>query len=158
MKPITLIIALLAAACNTSAQKKITVPDAVKSAFTTAYPKATNPEWEMEDGMYEAEWEENKMETSVLYLADGTLVQTETEIKVEALPQPIKDYVTNSLKGQKIKEAAKIVAANGTISYEAEVGGKDYIFDANGTLLSTEEEDDEEGDDDDDDKDDDKKK
>lgn len=156
MKPITLIIALLAVACNTSAQKKITVPDAVKSAFTNAYPKATSADWEMEDGMYEAEWEENKMETSVLYQADGTLVQTETEITLASLPQPIKDYVTNSLKGQKIKEAAKIVAANGTISYEAEVGGKDYIFNANGTLLSTEE--DEEGDDDDDDKDDDKKK
>ncbi|MFN0032237.1 MAG: PepSY-like domain-containing protein [Flavobacteriales bacterium] len=156
MKSHILVIALLVVACNTSAQKKITVPEAVKTAFATAYPKATAAEWEMEDGMYEAEWKENNMETSVLYMADGTLVQTETEIKVEDLPQPVRDYVTNNLKGQKIKEAAKIVAANGTISYEAEVGGTDYILDANGTLLSTEEED-EEGEEDDED-DDEKKK
>ncbi|MFM9986078.1 MAG: PepSY-like domain-containing protein [Flavobacteriales bacterium] len=150
MKTYALLFTCMSLVCCITAQKKITVPDAVVNAFTAAYPKVTAVEWELEDGMYEAEWEENKMETSVLYTAEGTLVQTETEIAVASLPQSIQDYVTKNLKGQKIKEASKIVAANGTISYEAEVGGKDYIFDSNGNLLSTEEEDEKDEDKDDD--------
>ncbi len=142
--------AILIIAGNTSAQKKMDAPEAVKAAFKMAYPGASKVEWEMEDGMYEAEWEENKIETSVLYKADGTLMQTETEINVAQLPQAIKDYVSTNLKGQKIKEAAKILDADGTITFEAEVGGVDYIFDTSGKLLKKEEEEEQDDDGDDD--------
>lgn len=38
-------------------------------------------------------------------------------------------------KGKTIKEGAKITTADGTVNYEAEVDGKDVIFDTNGKFL-----------------------
>lgn len=45
------------------------------------------------------------------------------------------DYASTNLSGKKIKEAAKIASADGTLTYEAEIGDFDYIFDANGNFL-----------------------
>jgi hypothetical protein len=46
--------------------------------------------------------------------------------------------VSKNLSGKNIKEAAKIVDAGGTVTYEAEVQGTDYLFDANGNFIKIE--------------------
>lgn len=123
------------------AEEKINIPEAVKAKFTSMYPKAEHAEWEMEDGNYEASFKENKMETSVILSPDGNVVETESSIDATMLPQPINDYVTAQLGGKKISSAAKIVNATGLVSYEAEIDGTDYLFDANGQFTGKEEED-----------------
>jgi len=40
-----------------------------------------------------------------------------------------------NIRAKKIKEAAKITDAKGVVTYEAEVTGKDLIFDASGKFL-----------------------
>lgn len=51
------------------------------------------------------------------------------------LPQNVQSYLKTHYKEAKVKEAAKIVKANGDINYEAKVNGKDVIFDDNGKFI-----------------------
>lgn len=109
------------------------VPAAVKQAFEKQYP-GTTAKWDNEDGKYEAGFKHNGHEMSVLYNANGTVDETEIEIPVSQLPAAATSYVTQHKMG-KISEAAKITKANGEVNYEAEVKGKDVIFDAAGKFL-----------------------
>ena len=151
MKKLAITLSLIAIASFTFAQKvkQNDVPQVVKDALYKMYPNAKVTDWELEDGNYEAEFENNDVETSVVLTPAGAHVMTEVEIEVSALPQATRDYVKNSLGGKKITEAAKMTTADGVVSYEAEVGGKDYLFDFNGNYTGVEAED---GDDDKDEK------
>lgn len=122
----------------TAFAQKQEVPAAVKNKFATLYPDVKSAEWEKEGANYEAEFKVDKMETTVVFDAAGNLLATETEIPVDALPQGAKDFLAKTAPGKKITEAVKIVAANGTVSYEAEADDKDFLFDANGNFTGTE--------------------
>lgn len=140
MKKIILPVAFLWIGATAYAQKitDADVPVAVKTAFSTKHPGTHVKKWEKESPNYEAEFDMNKVENSELYSASGALVETEMEIAVSALPAGVSTYVKNNLGGKKIKEASKITSATGTVTYEAEVGGDDYIFDSNGNFLNKE--------------------
>jgi len=103
------------------------VPVEVKGAFAKLYP-GVKANWEMEKKDYEAGFTLNGKATSVVFNAKGLLLETETAIKPGELPAP----VLTKLKGSKIAEAAKIMKADGSVRYEAEVKGKDLIFDLSG--------------------------
>lgn len=124
-------ILLLASATITAAQaQKLSaakVPAQVITAFTKLHP-GVKASWEMEKQDYEAGFNLNGKEVSEVYAAKGTLLETEIEIKPTELPAA----VLAKLKGTKIAEAAKITKADGAIRYEAEVKGKDLLFDPNG--------------------------
>ena len=109
------------------------VPAAVKQAFEKEYP-GTKAKWDNEDGKYEAGFKHNGHEMSVLYNANGTVDETEMGIPVSQLPAAATSYLTQHKMG-KISEAAKITKANGQVNYEAEVKGKDLIFDTNGNFI-----------------------
>lgn len=109
------------------------VPAAVKQAFEKQYP-GTKAKWDNENGKYEAGFKHNGHEMSVLYNANGTVDETEMEIPVSQLPAAAASYITQHKLG-KISEAAKITKATGEVNYEAEVKGKDVIFDAAGKFL-----------------------
>lgn len=111
----------------------VNVPAAVKQAFEKQYP-GTTAKWDKEDGKYEAGFKHSGHEMSVLYNANGTVDETEMEIPVSQLPAAAATYVSQHKLGN-IKEAAKITKANGEVNYEAEVKGKDVIFDAAGKFL-----------------------
>ena len=138
MKTILLFLALsLTTFCSAQKIKASAVPAAVKNKFAALYPNVKSEKWEKEGANYEAEFDQNKSEISVLFDADGNLIETETEIAVSELPQATKDYCAKNFPGKKIHEASKIVSANGTVTYEAEVDA-DYIFDASGNFIKKE--------------------
>ena len=110
------------------------VPAVVKNTFEKQYP-STTVTWEKENGKYEAAFIKNGTSMSALYEINGTLAETEIEIKVTALPAAIIKYVKENYKQSAIKSAAKITLANGTTNYEAALAGKDLIFDENGKFL-----------------------
>ena len=141
-------VSLMYTTISSQANSKFTVPDPVKAKIAKLYPN-TSPKWEMEDGIYEATFKQNNVETSVLLSSDGSVIETETEMSPSLLPQTIKDYVLSKLPGKTITAASKIVDARSSIKYEAEVDKTDYLFDANGNFIQKV--DAEEGDDDDDD-------
>ena len=129
-------VATVLAAFFVNAQKidASKVPAAVKSGFSKQYPGVT-AKWEKEAGKYEANFKQNGNTMSALFEANGSLTESEMDIAVSALPAAVLAYVKDHYKGKIIKEGAKITKANGTINYEAEVDGKDVIFDVNGKYL-----------------------
>lgn len=137
MKSSVLLIAFALVSNLAFAQKKqkIEVPTEVKKAFATRFPDAKVEEWQKEGDYYEAEFELNKIEHSVLIDAKGDILEVEEEIKVKQLPIAISAYVAKNYPKQKIKEAAKITNAAGVVSYEAEIKSKDLLFDSSGNFL-----------------------
>lgn len=129
-------VIITALGLNACAQKlkESEVPAAVKASFSKEYP-GISARWEREDGIYEAGFKKEGKNMSVLYEANGTMTETEVDIKVRGLPAPVVSYVKEHYMGKSIKEAAKITKADGTVNYEAEVNGKDLIFDASGNFL-----------------------
>ncbi|MDI1353269.1 MAG: hypothetical protein PSX36_00025 [bacterium] len=117
------------------AEKEVPVP--VLGGFKMKYKDVKVEKWEKEGANFEAEFDLNKQEYSVLLDAAGNILETEVEIPVSELPLGVKEYVTKNYKGSKIKEASKITDASGMVTYEAEVAKEDLIFDANGIYLKT---------------------
>ncbi|MEO5642889.1 MAG: hypothetical protein ABIQ40_08905 [Bacteroidia bacterium] len=124
-----------AGCANAQKLKETEVPAAVKAAMAKQYPAIKDVEWEKEGANYEAGFDLNKVETSVVITPAGVILETESEIAVSALPKAATDYLVKNLPGKKIKEAAKLTDANGTVTFEAEVNDADYIFDSNGNFI-----------------------
>ncbi|QMW04732.1 PepSY-like domain-containing protein [Spirosoma foliorum] len=113
----------------------IDVPAAARATVARLYPGVKSVKWEKEDGNYEAGLTHNGKELSLVIDAKGNLLETETTITESALPASVRAYVAKHHAGKKIKEAAEIVDAKGKKTYEAEVGGKDLIFDEKGQFI-----------------------
>ena len=112
------------------------VPEAVKTAFDKKYPSAKKVNWEKEKGNYEANWGGKSGEdSSVVYTPSGDFVEIVVAIPVHQLPSGIAPYVNKNYKGATIKEAGKVTDAGGRHMYEAEIKGKDLIFDEKGVFL-----------------------
>ncbi len=114
------------------------VPVVVESTLQKNYPNTKELQWEMEKGNYEAEFEVEETEYSLLIDSLGNILETEVEIKIEALPVKVKDYISKNYPDQKIKEATKITDSKGMISYEAEIDGKDLLFDSQENFIKEE--------------------
>ena len=138
MKKILFAMAILTAV-SVQAQKKLPVsqvPSASKQAFFKAHPNVTG-KWEKEEGDYEVSFREGGKDMSCVIDKAGNIKETETVIPVSALPAAVTASLANHYKGIKVREAARIVKADGTTTYEAEIKGKDVLFDANGNVLKT---------------------
>lgn len=131
-------IILILAVCSFSvkAQKLSTdkVPSPVKNGLTKAHPGVTAT-WEWENTNYEANFKENGKPVSCVLDKNGTILETETEITQSELPKAVNTYISDHYKGKKIKEIATIRKANGEITYEVAVSGKELIFDQSGKFI-----------------------
>jgi hypothetical protein len=112
------------------------VPSQVKSDFIKKYPDAKKITWEKEKGNFEANWGGRSGEdSSVLFTPAAEFLEIVVSIPVGQLPPAIPAYVAKNYKGTKIKEAGKVTDASGKHMYEAEIKGKDLIFDDNGFFI-----------------------
>lgn len=134
MLPLFMLLLLIFPACAQKA-KQADIPATVKAAFTKLHPEVSKVKWEKEDAEFEANFYLGKAEQSIVFDAQGQIMETEVEITVAELPSNAKEYIAQKFKNAKIVEATKITDAKGAVSYEAEVKGKDLIFDENGNLL-----------------------
>jgi len=135
MKRLMYVIVLLTFVSATSQAQKLSaskIPTAVKATFSKLHAGVSKVTWSKEDANFEAEFSLNGKETSEVYTVSGTFVESEVEIKVAELPAAVK----MKLKDLKVAEAAKITRANGSVIFEAEVKGKDLLFDANGNSVN----------------------
>lgn len=120
------------------ANENIKVPAAVNTALHKKYPQATKVGWEKENGNYEANWGGKDGEAnSVQFTPSGSFIEIVKEIPVSQLPSNVTSYVKSHYHTA-IKEADKVTDAKGNTSYEAEVHGKDVIFDENGNFIKSE--------------------
>jgi hypothetical protein len=116
--------------------KSTGVPAAVKAALIKKYPDASKATWEKEKGHFEANWGGKSGEDmSVTFTPQGGFVEQVAAISPASLPASVKAYLSTNYKGAKIKEAGKVTDAKGVIMYEAEVNGKDLVFDENGKFI-----------------------
>lgn len=116
--------------------KSAEVPLAVRNALAKNYPAASQVAWEKEKGNFEANWGgKSKEDNSVVFTPDGKLVEMVVAIKVSDLPVGVMNYIKGHYPGSKITEAGKVTDAQGKISYEAEVKGKDLLFDREGNFI-----------------------
>lgn len=119
--------------CGTACFSQKSAPAAVREAFSKKFPGVSDVDWGKENAQeWEAEFDQNGKDMSANFRADGTWLETETEIQVADLPSPVQAV----LQGKKVKEAARIERADGTTVFEAEVGKKDLLFDAAGKQLN----------------------
>ncbi|PQJ08813.1 hypothetical protein CJD36_022430 [Flavipsychrobacter stenotrophus] len=112
------------------------VPAAAKNAFMKQFP-GVNAKWEKEGADFEAGFDKGGKKMSAVFASDGSWKETETSIAVSALPTAAQQYVKKNYPSEKIKEAAEIKKANGSIVYEAEIKGGDLLFDQNGTFIKS---------------------
>ena len=121
------------------AQKLIAgkVPAEVKESFKKEFPAVTDVKWEMEKkSVYEASFKMDGKSMSANFSEKGEWQETETDVKVAELPKAATDYIAQHYKGAKIREAAMIKKPGGITRYEAEVNGKDLIFDEKGNFVA----------------------
>ncbi len=143
-KTIGLAAILFALSSATFAQEKenkenVKVPAVVTSALHKKYADAKNVTWEKENGNYEANWGGKSGEdNSVQYTPSGNFIEIVNAIPVGQLPAKVVAYVKQHYNGAKITEAGKVTDAKGKMSYEAEVHGKDIVFDENGNFVKAE--------------------
>ncbi|MCE1188257.1 MAG: hypothetical protein LWX56_03870 [Ignavibacteria bacterium] len=124
-------------------EKQVNVPELVKKEFAAKYPKATKVKWGIEKpGEYEAEFDLNKSEMSVVIDEKGNVLEVETEMKEAELPQAVKATIAKDFAGYKIGEVEKS-DAKGVVSYEMEAKKDkaefELVFNGNGKLLKKEE-------------------
>lgn len=137
----TLLPALLAGLTYAAAAQTLRptqVPAAVVAAFHARFPGVSAPTWEKEGNHYEAGFKQNGTSMSVLLSPAGALLETETDIAPGRLPAPVRATLARDYPACRVTEAAILVSASGTTTYEAEVSNKgkqqDIVFNADGTL------------------------
>ena len=134
MKRLLLILCVVTANFSAGFAQKIKdsdVPQVVKNAFIKSYPDQS-AKWEKEKGNYEASFKKDGKTMSATFESNGNFLESETDIRESELPPAALNYIKTSYKGKKIKESAKITSAAGMVTFEAEIDGKDVIFDNNG--------------------------
>jgi hypothetical protein len=117
--------------------KDAELPAAVKTSFQNKYP-GISAKWEKEEGNYEANFKKEGNQMSATFQPNGTFLEFEVSIKESALPAAAQSYIQANYKGKSVKETAKITSATGTITYEAEIEGRDLIFGSDGKFLKVE--------------------
>ena len=132
MKKILILAVFALVTIEVNAQKMTAgkVPSAVKESFAKQYPNVKTVKWDKEDADYEASFKMDGKDMSVVLDGKGVEKEVETDIKFSELPMPVQ----TALKGKKVKEAA-IIKKGGKTFYEAEVGGKDLLFEADGKMV-----------------------
>ncbi len=120
------------------ATKNMQVPENVQQSLKVLYPKAEEVKWEKEGTNFEANFEVNDTEMSVIFDAKGTVLETETEIEKDDLPAAVKNALKKDFAGYDVEETAKI-EKNGKTTFEAQVKkGEtklDAIYNPDGKLI-----------------------
>ena len=148
MKGLTLITLALFAlvACGDKDAAASEIPAAVKTAFQTAYPGATDVEWELEGDEIEVEWEMNGEEYEASYNRMGKLLDSDYGINmtIDELPVTVQQAVNTSFPGY-VMDDVQQVTVKGEQQFEIEMNSrtgdrKKATFTAAGQLVSSEDE------------------
>ncbi len=124
----TLTLFFFATGCS-SPKNRLPVPGAVHKSLVSLYPKAEEVKWDKEGANYEASFELDDVEMSVILDAAGNVLETETEMEPDDLPAAVKTNLGKDFARYSILEAA-IIIKKGKTRYEAEVKRGENILDA----------------------------
>lgn len=135
MKAILILVLIFAiSACQSS---KSEAPAAIQDAFKKLHPDATILQWNDESPVWEAKYQEGNEKGAVSFDANGEITETELVIDEVQLPNSplIPEYIKTNYPEEKIQGCEKITQANGTVTYEIQITGKELVFDDQGKFL-----------------------
>ncbi len=136
---ILLSLVLVSAACQNS-QNKGDAPEKIKKAFVKMHPEATILKWVDESPIWEAKYKEGQEKGAVSFDQEGVVTETELVIEEAQLPnlQIIQGYIRTNFPKEKAQQYEKVTRADGTVTYEIQITGKELVFDASGTFSGIE--------------------
>jgi len=145
------IVSALLFSCNGPTREKQESKDQTNPSethFKSQYPDAKDVEWETEGEYSEVDFEQNGLEVSVLYDKDGNVVETETEIDINLIPESVQVYITENYPNFEIEEVEKVESDKG-VFFEVAIANDndeeiDLLFDASGNFIEAEVEEEEE--------------
>lgn len=122
MKSLLMLASSLISFATISYGQKISeknLPVAVKTAFSTKYPAATNIKWGKENAKeYEAEFKLNNSDVSANFLVTGEWVETEKVVSVADLPATITNAIKSKYPSALLNKAEKLEKPGGKVLYE----------------------------------------
>ena len=120
MKLVLTSLALLLSFTAIRAQSYTTVdiPSAVIDRFSLSYPDAEHIHWTVQNNKYLASFKNDRKTTYALLRKDGKLLETETEIKVIALPLEATAYLEKKIDDE-IESASIMENEEGVITFKA---------------------------------------
>ena len=132
------ILYLLVATCTSFSAKAqyidaTKVPQTIRNAFEKQHPGIT-PQWELEDGKFDAEFKDNDKKRSILFDRKGNSFE-KLHMKIEEVPPAMTAYIQTNYNGAKLKKARKLVASNGSVTYLGAISGKILYFDEIGKFI-----------------------
>ena len=111
------------------------IPAPVMDQFTLLYPDAENIKWKAQHGKYLAAFKNDKKVTMALIREDGKLLQTETEIRIVALPPQATEFLEEETPDKEIEMASIHENETGVITFKAVVDKEEFWFDGDGQLF-----------------------
>lgn len=98
------------------------IPSVVINAVMTRYPDAKDLDWEVKNGIYEAEFDLGKDDYEVWVNAEGTILKVEQEINHTQVPAVILSRLKTDYAGFKLDDATRIEIGK-AVYYELELDG-----------------------------------
>jgi hypothetical protein len=134
-----LLIVVVLSACNEDNTRR-SAPDNIVSAFKKIHPNAAIEKWNDEPPIWEAKYKDGDEKGAVSFDKDAIVTETELVIEENQLPNhpAIPDYIAAHYTEEKIQRCEKVTKADGTITYEIQITGKEIIFDKDGKYLNEE--------------------
>lgn len=136
------LITLMLLTCGASFAQDIPqseVPDVVIRNFNEKFPKASDVEWELREGLYEVDFDMGLFsDHDAWYDASGNLTRHKEEISKRDLPKAVGDAIAAQYADFRIDDVDKLTEG-GTVSYKVELekGSEDrkVRFSENGTVI-----------------------
>ena len=137
MKLVLTSLALLLSIVAIRAQSytPVEIPSAVIDQFALSYPDAEHIHWTVQNNKYLASFKNDKKNTYALLRKDGKLLETETEIKVMALPLEATAYLEKKIDAE-IESASIMENEEGVITFKAFTDDDEYWFDGSGKIFT----------------------
>ena len=121
--------------CLAQSYSTVDIPTAVIDQFSLSYPDAEHVHWTVQNNKYLASFKNDKKSTYALLRKDGKLLETETEIKVMALPLEATAYLEKKLDAD-IESASIMENEEGVITFKAFTEDDEYWFDGAGKIFT----------------------
>lgn len=140
MKNIILLMMMSVVFCMSSCAQDLSaqqVPSTVLNAFSSAYPKATDIEWERHNQYYKVDFDLLLEDHELLIDSSGSIIRHKQDIGNGDLPAPVKEAIQKRYQGYHVDEADKI-EQQGKVYYKVELEKGEnelkVIFNPDGTL------------------------
>lgn len=99
------------------------IPTAVLDALKAKYPEAKNVEWEVKNGVYEADFDLAKVEYEVCVSKEGKILKVEQDITSDDVPAAVLAKMQADAKDGKLEDIEKVEIGK-TVYYKADVDSK----------------------------------